>query len=132
MLAAAANLLWEIAAERRAGVVVRALACFPETTPAASFDIGSLRAALSSAWEEATGAALPIEFLRCELASAGDRTTTDAIRNLAIAQTRQQLEADLAVVIETLVRMHVARCHDGSSDSSCCRHVSHLLAPQDR
>ena len=112
-VAEAARLLWNISPGHRPGVLVRALACFPEISLSASFASGPLRSSLSSAWEQATGNALPIEFLRRVIATAGDGAMVDFIRRLATAQTRVQLEADLQIILTSLIRMQVAQCHDG-------------------
>lgn len=105
-LAEAARLLWSFPAGRRLGVLVRALACFPEITLEASFASGPLRAAMSSAWETVVGTALPIEFLRRLLERRDDAAMVAAISGIALAKTCREVEERLTVLFRRLVEMH--------------------------
>jgi hypothetical protein len=105
----AATALWQIPAARRPGVLVRALACVPEISLEASFASGSLRAALSSAWEAMAGTALPIDFLRGRLECRDDEMIISAICNVALAESQSQLGEQLAAVLQSLHNAHASK-----------------------
>jgi hypothetical protein len=100
----AATLLWDFPASRRPGVLVRALACFPEISLQASVASGPLRATLSCAWEAIDGTALPIDFVRCGLARCDDEAIISAVCAVAIAESSAMLRELLAIVIEAIRR----------------------------
>lgn len=113
-LAEAARLLWNLPASRRPGVLVRALACFPEISLEASFASGPLRAAMASAWEAIAGTAFPIEFLRRRLERRDDATMVSAICGVAFAQTQVELETQLLEVLRS-----VDRCWQNALKTDC-------------
>lgn len=116
-LEGAANRLWDVPPGHRPGVVVRALACFPEISLEASFASGPLRAALSLAWEQITDSALPIDFVRQHLAHRDDEKMVSAICGVAFAESPVALNEQLAAVLVRIVelqtqRTSIARCKD--------------------
>lgn len=101
----AATRLWQIPASRRAGVLVRALACFPEISLEASFVSGWLRAALSSAWEAMDGTAMPVESLRQRLEERDDEQMVSAICGVAFAESPTGIRECLTAALGRLMEM---------------------------